>query len=59
MTMGYGMCDELGGVFYEFVTCDAVVCTTPPLTCPGDFDYDGQVNVQDLLKLIENWGSCP
>jgi hypothetical protein len=58
-TMGAGMCDHLGGVFHEYATCHDVVCTVPPFTCIGDLDYDGQVNIQDLLTIIDGWGPCP
>ena len=27
--------------------------------CPGDTNGDGAVNVEDLLAVIANWGSCP
>jgi hypothetical protein len=57
--MGAGMCDHLGGVFHEYATCHDVVCTVPPFTCIGDLDYDGQVNIQDLLTIIDGWGPCP
>lgn len=26
---------------------------------PGDLTYDGEVNMNDLLLLLENWGPCP
>jgi hypothetical protein len=27
--------------------------------CPADITLDGQVNVNDLLQVINNWGPCP
>ncbi len=27
--------------------------------CPGDFDFDGDVGIVDLLDLLGRWGPCP
>lgn len=37
------------------VTCDEF---TEP-ACPGDLTGSGEVNVDDLLVVLNNWGSCP
>ena len=29
----------------------------PP--CPWDFNGNGEVDFQDLLKILANWGPCP
>ena len=30
-----------------------------PVSCPGDLNGDGQVDVTDLLLIISAWGACP
>jgi hypothetical protein len=30
-----------------------------PLATPGDITGDGAVDVDDLLAVINSWGSCP
>lgn len=30
-----------------------------PVSCPGDLNGDGQVDVTDLLLIISAWGICP
>jgi hypothetical protein len=34
-------------------------CTAPPPSCPGDIDGDGDVDVNDLVAVITNWGNNP
>lgn len=29
------------------------------MPCPPDSDFNGMVNVTDLLQLLGNWGTCP
>ena len=36
------------------LTCETVA---PP--CPSDIDGDGDVDFQDLIKLLGDWGVCP
>jgi hypothetical protein len=38
------------------VSCRDVQCIQP---CVGDLNFDGVVNVSDLLELLSNWGICP
>ena len=48
-------CTALGGTWLgEGGSCDD--CAP---ACQGDVNDDGTVNVLDLLKVIEGWGSCP
>jgi ligand-binding sensor domain-containing protein len=28
------------------------------ITCPGDIDHDGTVNIDDVLAVINAWGAC-
>jgi hypothetical protein len=37
---------------------DFQLCPQKPGSVPGDVDGDGSVNVDDLLLIINNWGSC-
>lgn len=32
---------------------------TPSVGCDADFDSDGDVDADDLLALLANWGPCP
>lgn len=32
---------------------------TPPATCPDDLNWDGDVDFDDLLRILTNWGPCP
>lgn len=36
-----------------------VECAPNGLPCPWDFNENGQVDFQDLLKLLSVWGPCP
>jgi hypothetical protein len=62
------------GWIYRFLTGDATGGAPPqwnqifhdpgntnslPLTCPGDLDGDGGVDIGDLLGLFSLWGPCP
>jgi len=31
----------------------------PNRDCPADLDEDGEVDVEDLLLLLQAWGTCP
>jgi hypothetical protein len=57
--MGQGMCDQLGGVFHPLQSCSAVSCDPSMVNCVGDTNTDGNVNIDDLLQLMGNWGACP
>ena len=50
-------CTAAGGTY----TSDDVACADAgcPATCEGDANADGTVDVLDLLKVIDGWGSCP
>jgi hypothetical protein len=37
----------------------ASIPVTPPASCPGDIDDDGQVGVTDFLAILAAWGPCP
>ncbi len=52
------MSRRLGGEFHEFETSDDVVCDPTPLSCLGDIDANGEVNIEDLLDVISSWGPC-
>ena len=48
-------CTALGGTWLgEDASCDD--CAP---TCQGDANADGTVDVFDLLKVIDGWGTCP
>ena len=40
----------------EGTTCDDSPC---PTSCIGDVTGDGEVSINDLLTVIDNWGPCP
>ena len=48
-------CTALGGTW---LGADAA-CDGCPATCAGDANADGVVDVFDLLKVIDGWGTCP
>lgn len=60
-----GMCDdetpadcaEDGGVFHPETDCRNFNCSSPP--CPADVNDTGDVNTDDLLVVITQWGPCP
>ena len=33
--------------------------TACPTPCSSDVDSDGDVDIQDLLQMITDWGDCP
>ncbi len=35
------------------------VCAGPPSYCPKDLTFNGLVDVDDVLVLINSWGPCP
>jgi hypothetical protein len=42
--------------------CSKVLCFTIPqcgVECIGDCTFDGIVNIDDLLQVINHWGTCP
>jgi len=48
-------CTALGGTWLgEGGSCDD--CAP---TCQGDANADGTVDIFDLLKVIDGWGTCP
>jgi hypothetical protein len=50
-------CSLLGGDFRGIGTfCETEDC---PGDCPADSDHNGFVGVDDLLKVIADWGPCP
>ena len=42
----------IGEYLGDWIECVDVTCTVP---CPGDFDLDGAVDVDDLLTIIANY----
>ena len=49
-------CSLVGGTFLA-ETCSAdTACPTP---CSSDVDNDGDIDIQDLLQMLTDWGSCP
>ena len=58
----FAECIGLGGVYQgDNTTCDGgVTCTIfGPGDCREDFNADGRVDIDDLLAILGDWGSCP
>ena len=49
-------CTEVGGTFTAEACSADTACATP---CSSDVDNDGDVDIQDLLQMITDWGDCP
>ncbi|MDG2423186.1 MAG: hypothetical protein P8M22_04335 [Phycisphaerales bacterium] len=48
-------CDLQGGDYLgDGISCDTATCTAP---CPGDFNLNGAIDVDDLLAVIGNFGT--
>ena len=45
------ICDQNGGEVFKIVP-------TNPTIKPTDFDCNGEVDVTDLLRLLQEWGDC-
>ena len=52
------MCGDVGGTLMSGgeEDCNATQCAEP---CLGDVNNDSEINVNDLLTVIANWGGCP
>ena len=50
-TMDDGSCD-LSYMCLEGTVYDSALMGCVPATCPGDFDYDGAIDVNDLLEFL-------
>jgi hypothetical protein len=52
------MCDDVGGTLSNGgeEDCSSTECAEP---CLGDVNNDSEINVNDLLTVIANWGGCP
>ena len=52
------MCDDVGGTLMSGgeEDCSSTECAEP---CLGDVNNDSEINVNDLLTVIANWGGCP
>lgn len=37
----------------------ALLAATPGPDCEGDITGDNEVNVDDLLQVVNHWGTCP
>ena len=69
--VGAGSTLDLNGinVYYEHLSVDPagmvslnggqLIETEVIVTCAGDVNVDGAVNVTDLLALLASWGACP
>jgi uncharacterized membrane protein len=49
---------EAGAINITFEENHAISAMLPP-HCPGDIVSDRDVNVDDLIAVIVNWGACP
>ena len=45
--------DQIGGSWYD----NGGNSVSDECACPGDYNGDGQVNVQDLIAVISGWGN--
>ena len=52
------MCGDVGGTLSNGgeEDCSSAECAEP---CLGDVNNDSEINVNDLLTVIANWGGCP
>ena len=52
------MCDDVGGTLMSGgeEDCSSTECAEP---CLGDVNNDSEININDLLTVIANWGGCP
>ena len=52
------MCGDVGGTLSNGgeEDCSSTECAEP---CLGDVNNDSEINVNDLLTVIANWGGCP
>ncbi|MBG80423.1 MAG: hypothetical protein CMJ39_06925 [Phycisphaerae bacterium] len=48
-------CIKGGGTWTAYAMCHQVNCPS----CPEDVNNDGSVDINDLLSIINNWGTCP
>ena len=53
------LCEAQEGVFSAYSMCDDIECQSVDDDCPGDINGDDVVNILDLLKVIQYWGTCP
>lgn len=56
--MGQGMCEQFGGQFNPLEPCSSVICDPNMVSCLGDVNFDHEVNIEDLLDVIGQWGPC-
>ena len=49
-------CTAVGGSFTAEACSADTACPTP---CSSDVDNDGDIDIQDLLQMLTDWGACP
>ena len=49
-------CAAVGGSFTAEACSADTACPTP---CSSDVDNDGDIDIQDLLQMLTDWGACP
>ena len=49
-------CNAVGGSFTAEACSADTACPTP---CSSDIDNDGDIDIQDLLQMLTDWGACP
>jgi hypothetical protein len=54
-----GEWNDLGPTHPCFVKAGIIEREDEPVSCPGDINEDGEVDVSDLLLLLAGWGPCP